>query len=128
MAKILLDDSYLEGLDSLEGEADSASEKDRDLLARQIESMVSRPARPVPTPPTSGRKDHTLPYVVLAAAVVSIVAAALIGAGVFRRRVDRMGLDPYGFASGEGRVLAQYRKESEERIRQKDAEILAILR
>jgi hypothetical protein len=74
------------------------------------------------------RSDRLVPLAAAAGAVAAIAAAAVLASIGLRHEVGDMALESYGHVSGEGRVLQQYRQDSERVIRQKDSEVRSVLR
>jgi hypothetical protein len=125
--KIIPDESYLEGLDSLDPETEAVSPEEKAELESVLERMIIAPTDkhygPMPE-----KEDSRLPWLVLSGALLVVGVTLLIALAGVDRSLSRLVLDPDVISSGEGRVLEKYRQESEVRIRQKDAEILNILR
>jgi hypothetical protein len=127
--KILFDESYLEvrRTSGVNGRLEDPGELAE--LRESIEETVRPQLAVASAPPAVARRsDHLVPVAAAAGAVAAIAVAAVLASIGLRQEVGDMALESYGHASGEGRVLQQYRQDSERVIRQKDSEVRTVLR
>ncbi len=122
--KILFDESYLAATHAVGGRLDDPAEIAE--LRERIERTVAPVTEPR-APASAERSDRLVPLAAVGGAVIAIAVAALLALTHLDREVDDMALKFYGHSSGEGRVLQQYRADSERRIQQKDSEVRSVL-
>ena len=94
----------------------------------QIDRMVSKPAEPSAQRFVAAKRDALMPFAAVAGGVIAIALCAALSFAALDRLVGATAADPYEYTAGEGNVLHQYRQELEHRARQKDAEVLVVLR
>ncbi len=127
--KILFDESYLEARGT--GDPGGRLSDPRELaeLRSSIEKTVA-PTLEVSRPPAAvaARSDRLVPVAATVGALLAIGVTAAVATISLRHEVVDLALKAYGHTSGEGRVLQQYREDSERRIREKDSEVRSVLK
>lgn len=123
--KILFDESYLSASHSAGGRLEDPAELAE--LRDRIERTMAPIAQVTREPAAAARSDRLVPLAAVGGAVLAVAVTALLASISLSREVDDMALKSYGHTSGEGRVLQQYRADSERRIEQKDSEVRNVL-
>ncbi len=126
--KLVFDDSDLLRIEAPGTESPADDSQHGAGILLQIDRMVSVPSAQSAPPPVAAKRDLAMPLAVVAGCAIAVAVFALLAFRAHDRLVGAMAVNPYEYAAGEGRVLRQYRQDLEQRARQKDAEVLTILR
>jgi hypothetical protein len=112
---------------TFDGEQDISAEEKRqilDTIEQSIASAVVPDAENLPP----RRKSSLFPLAVNAAGVVAAVIVIVASLFLFRVRRDQLESAAAGPATAEGMILEEFKREAEEKIREKDTAIVRVLR
>jgi hypothetical protein len=109
------------------GEPEVLEAEKREIL-EQIERSVAEAITPPPEEQLPRNKGLAFPLFVNLAALIVVAGVILGSIWLFRVRQERLDEETRYYASAEGKILAEFRRESEEKLREKDAAILRVLK
>ena len=121
------DDSYLRGLDAVDSHEEEVSEDDRRQILRQIDILAAPRSASSADKIEPRSRGLLLPVLVPLLAVAAMGAAVVLAQALLGSRQEELARDIERLLAGEGRVLDEYRRESEAKIAQKDAVIFRVL-
>lgn len=110
-------------------DAVAATPEEREEIARRIERAVEEhhtELRPDSLRPTPRKRDAILPILVNVAGIVLLLAGGYVLVELFRTEEVALVADLSHISSAEGRLLSELRRESQERLSSKEAEIARV--
>jgi len=94
----------------------------------QIEKSISESVVPVALQAKPKKKGLLFPCIVNLAALIVLVAAVFTAFRVFEVRREKLDLETRTVASAEGKILDEFKREAEEKLKEKDTAILRVLK
>jgi hypothetical protein len=109
------------------GEPEVLEAEKREILER-IERSVAEAVTPPPEEQLPRTRGLAFPLFVNLAALLVVTGVILGSVQVFRVRQQNLDEDTRNFSSAEGKILDEFRRESDEKLREKDTAILRVLK
>jgi hypothetical protein len=103
-------------------------EIEKSQILDQIDKSISESAVSSAPPVNPKKKGFVFPLIVNLAAMTLLIAVVFAALRVFEVRRERLNLETREVASAEGKILDEFKREAEERLREKDAAILRVLK
>ncbi|OHD70588.1 MAG: hypothetical protein A2177_05955 [Spirochaetes bacterium RBG_13_68_11] len=103
-------------------------EEEKRQILEQIERSVAEAITPPPEEQLPRNKGLVFPLFVNLAALIVVTGVILGSVQLFQVRQERLDEETRNYASAEGKILDEFRRESEEKLRDKDAAILRVLK
>jgi hypothetical protein len=104
------------------------SEEERKQILDQLERSIGEAAVPESTGLQPAKRGFEFPLFVNLAAAVVLLAVVFGAVRVFEVRREKLNLETREVASSEGKILDEFKREAEAKLKEKDAAIVRVLK